>query len=362
MRPLSATECISPAIERTKLMLFSPFRLGRTWKLCATAYLCRTGTFYLPFPLIYLAFIPFVFHAGTMAVVALCVGIALLTALFTWIFHLCSRIQFAYFDMVVNRGEFVAPAWSKYRSQSLRWTGFKILIGSAVMLVSAVPIVAAVRHFLPLFSAIAATKPGQPPSPQLAGAIAAFYGGYFLFALGFGLAFLLGSLLADFVLPSLALENTSLSQAFHRMTESIRREPGEFAIYVLIKIGLAVAAYMGAVIAWEIVFLLASLIVGGVVVLIGFLLALVGVPKLLLTVVGVVLAIVWFIFATTYSMFLAIGPILTFLDAYAIYFLGGRYPMLGDLLDRSTPLPLAPPPYPAPTAYPAYTPPPDPAT
>jgi hypothetical protein len=119
---------------------------------------------------------------------------------------------------------------------------------------------------------------------------------------------------------------------------------------------------MGAVIAWEIVFLLASLIVGGVVVLIGFLLALVGVPKLLLTVVGVVLAIVWFIFATTYSMFLAIGPILTFLDAYAIYFLGGRYPMLGDLLDRSTPLPLAPPPYPAPTAYPAYTPPPDPAT
>jgi hypothetical protein len=41
--------------------------------------------------------------------------------------------------------------------------------------------------------------------------------------------------------------------------------------------------------------------------------------------------------------------VLTFGQAYALYFLGGRYPLLGDLLDRSTP----PPAY----AYPAGFPP-----
>jgi hypothetical protein len=49
------------------------------------------------------------------------------------------------------------------------------------------------------------------------------------------------------------------------------------------------------------------------------------------------------------------GSLLTFFQAYALYFLGGRYPLLGDLLDRSTPPPAyayaasfpppAPPPY-----------------
>ena len=44
------------------------------------------------------------------------------------------------------------------------------------------------------------------------------------------------------------------------------------------------------------------------------------------------------------------GTLLTFFQAYALYFLGGRYPLLGDLLDRSTPPPAyayatQPPPY-----------------
>ena len=90
MRPLSATECISPAIERTKLVLFSPFRKGRTWKLSATAYLYCGGTQYFPAPIVYLAFIPLAHGAGGMlAVSILCAAVLLLTALFTWLFHLC---------------------------------------------------------------------------------------------------------------------------------------------------------------------------------------------------------------------------------------------------------------------------------
>jgi len=356
MRPLSATECISPAIERTKLVLFSPFRKGRTWKLSATAYLYCGGTQYFPAPIVYLAFIPLAHRAGGMlGVTILCAVVLLLSAFFTWLFHLCSRLQFAFFDIVVNRGEFVAPAWRKYRSPSLRWTGFKVLAGTVLTLVCAAPIVAYVRHLIPLLKELATIKPGQPPPMQF---IAAMYGGYAVVMLIFGLLFLISSLLADFIVPSLALENTSLKEAFRRMAELIRREPGEFAIFVLLKIGLGLAAYMGSVFLWEIVFLLSTLILGAVVFGVGFLLHLAGVPQILLIVLGVFLAISWYLFALIYSMMLAIGPGFTFLEAYSLYFLGGRYPMLGDLLDQSTPPPPIPAAYPAPLPYPSYPPPP----
>jgi len=349
MQPLSATECISPAIARTKLVLFTPFRKGRTWKLSATAYLCRMGTMFFPFPLIYLVFLPAANRAGGRAgVIGLVAGLLVATALFCWIFHLCSRLQFAYFDIVINRGEFVASAWRKYGPQNLRWMGVKFLGGAAVSVACAVPVAAYVRQLIPLFRAIA-TTPGQPPPPHFLATIFACYG---LFFLVFGPFFLISSLLADFVVPSLALEDTSLKEAFRRMFALIRQEPGEFALYTLLKVGLAVAFYTGAVFVWEIAFLLSTLIIGLVVVLCGFLLHLVGVPSVILTILGVLLLVAWYAFSLIYCMMLTIGPVLTFMDAFALYFLGGRYPMLGDLLDRSTP----PPVYPY-SAYPAYPPP-----
>jgi hypothetical protein len=350
MRPLSATECISPAIARTKLILFTPFRMGRTWKLSATSYLSIIGTMFFPFPLVYLFILPAAWRAGgARAAVALIIGVLLLTALCLYIFHLCSRIQFAYFDILVNRGEFVAPAWRKYGPQSRRWTGIKVLLGIAATLASAVPILAYFRHLLPLLQTLQSMGHGQQPPLRLIGV---FYASYGIFLLVFGFFFLVSSLLADFIVPSLALENTSLAEAFRRMGALIRQEPGEFALYTLLKIGLAIATVLGATIAWEIVFLLCSLIIGAIVLLFGFLLHLIGIPSIILTVFGVLLAIAWYIFGVFYVMLLGIGPIYTFLDAYALYFLGGRYPLLGDLLDRSTPppayayaFPPPPPPY-----------------
>jgi hypothetical protein len=359
MRILSATECISPAIERTKLILFSPFRKGRTWKLCATSYVCVMGTLCLPFPLVYLAFVPYVRKAlGTGVAVAVASGVLLFSALFVWLFYLCSRLQFAWFDMLVNRGEFVAPAWRKYGLQALPWSNLKLALGAAITLVTAVPMVAFVRRLIPLFRSIPLKpQPGQPPSPELLHAIFAVYASYFLLMLFFGLIFLIFSLLANFIVPSLALENTSLKEAFRRMTELIRREPGEFTIFVLLKIGLGVAGYMGATMAFEIAFLLATLIVGAVVLLFGFLLHLAGVPSIVLIVLGAIVGIFWYFVCLVYTLLLVLGAVFTFNDAFALYFLGGRYPMLGDLLEQSTPVPPSPPGYPPATPYPTYPPP-----
>jgi hypothetical protein len=357
MRPLSATECISPAIERTKLVLFTPFRKGRTWKLSAIAYLCRVGTMFLPFPLIYLFFIPAVAGAGTGAVIALCALVLVFTVIFLFIFYLCSRLQFSYLDIIVNRGQFIGPVWGKYGRRSFAWTGLKVLLGVGVTLAAALPIAAYVRHLIPVFRTLQSLTPGEQPHPEIVGAI---FAGYGILLLVFGTFYLVSSLLTDFILPSLALEDTGLAEAFRRMVALVRGEPGEFLLYTVIKVVLGLAAYIAATILWEVVFLIASAIIGAVVVGIGFALHAVGVPHVVLIVLGVLIGIAWYGFGVFYALFLAIGPVLTFLDAYALYFLGGRYPLLGDLLDRSTPAPAAPYSgvYPPPYYPPAMPPPP----
>ena len=273
MRTLTATEAIGPAINRTKAILFQPFRKGRSWKLAATAYLCRVGTMFFPFPLIYLIFLPAARNAGTVA--ALCIGIAILLALFIFFFYVCSRLQFAFFDIVVNRGEFVAPAWRKYGHRYLLWTTVKVALGTAAALACALPLAAYIRHLLPLLHTMQTLKPGQPPPPQF---MAAIFAGYGVILLVFGPFFLMSSLLCDFIVPPLALEDTGLAEAFRRLSELIRREPGEFVLYTLLKLVLGFAVYMGAIIAWEIIFFLSTLIIAAIAVALGFLLHLAGVP------------------------------------------------------------------------------------
>jgi hypothetical protein len=353
MRALSATEAIGPAINRTKAILFQPFRKGRSWKLAATAYLCRVGTMFFPFPLIYLVFLPAARSAGTRAVSALCIGVALFLAIFLLFFYVCSRLQFAFFDIVVNRGEFVAPAWRKYGRQFRPWTTVKVVLGTAVALVCVIPIAAYIRHLLPLLQVLQTLKPGQPPPPQF---MAALFAGYGIILLIFGPFFLMSSLLCDFIVPPLALEDTGLTEAFRRLSELIRREPGEFILYTLLKLGLGFAAYMGATIAWEIIFVLSTLIVAAVAAALGFLLHLAGVPAIALTALALLVGIAWYVFFLGYALLLTIGTVLTFLDAYAIYFLSGRYPILGELLDRSEPP--APVYMPPPGYAPHYPPPP----
>jgi hypothetical protein len=334
MRILSATECISPAIERTKLVLFTPFRKGRTWKLSATAYLAMASGMFSAFPLLYLAYVPAAKrHFGMWAVFALIAAVFLTSALYVFLFYLFTRLKFAYFDIVVNRGEFVAPPWRKYGPQTLSWMGFKILFGILFSLAIGAPLASYMKHILPL---LASMQPGQPPPPDF---FAAIFAGYGLLALLTSTFAIISGLLGDFIVPSLALENTGLKEAFRRMAELIRREPGEFFLYALLKTVLGGAAYFGAILVYEIVLFLVVLVVGLIAAAIGFVLHLIGVPTAILMVLGFVLSAVVLGLLTIYGLILVIGPVFTFLDAYALYFLGGRYPLLGELLDRSTPPP-----------------------
>jgi hypothetical protein len=125
---------------------------------------------------------------------------------------------------------------------------------------------------------------------------------------------------------------------------------------------LGLAFYFGAVLLFEVVFLFAALIVGLIAYAAGLALHALGVPWVFLAALGVALGILLYLLFFAYCMVMVIGSVLTFLEAYALYFLGGRYPMLGDLLERSTPTmavympPAGGPPYNPPGYSPGYSP------
>jgi hypothetical protein len=163
--------------------------------------------------------------------------------------------------------------------------------------------------------------------------------------------------MTDFVLPSLALENTTLGQAFRRFFQLARREPGELCIYVLIKIGLAIAGYLGQSVVAYVLMLVLEIVIGGLVFIGYMILHTLGASDTLMIVLACVIVLPIFLFLIFYTTFLLVGIVLTFLQAYSFYFLGGRYPLLGDLLDRSTPPPPPLPPPPPGYAYAYATPP-----
>lgn len=304
------------------------------------------GQTFFPFHLAYLAFVPAVSrNFGRGAAIALAAGLLLATGLYIWIFYLCSRIKFAYLDIVVNREQLVAPAWRKYGPQSRRWSGFKILLGCIASALISVPMIAYVRHIMPLLLSINAHPQAQPPAQMFA----VVFAGYGLIALFSCAILIVSGLLGDFIVPSLALEDTSLQEAFRRMFELAQSEPGEFALYALLKTVLGGAAYIGAMIAFEILIFIVILVVGLILALCGFLGHLAGVPSAILFPIGMVILFSVEMVLIVYGIMFSIGPVLTFLDAYAFYFLGGRYPLLGNLLDASEPPPVFP--------YPAYPPP-----
>jgi hypothetical protein len=128
MQIYSALDALSPAFSRTKLVLFSPFRLGRTWKLGASAYLSVAGTVFVPFPLLLFGFVPLLRQASVPAGVVpiMTAAVIMATLVNLVVFYLCSRLRFAFFDIVLHRGAFVTPAWRKYGGASLRWALFNV--------------------------------------------------------------------------------------------------------------------------------------------------------------------------------------------------------------------------------------------
>jgi hypothetical protein len=278
------------------------------------------------------------------------------------LFYIGSRLQLVLLELVATRYTVVGPLWRKYGSRTWRWIGLKLLLFLCFLIVALPFIVMAIlysiRHALGIGTLI-----GFHPFTGLHIAQILLYA-----AIAFLVLLVLCALymlVRDLALPFLALEDLGISHSLERLRALFVAEPGQFILYVILRMVLGIVFTIAAEIAVFLV-LLVSLIPPGIVgVILWFSLHKAGTAGIVLLVACAIIGGLLFLCWAVCVVLAFMGTLLTFFQAYALYFLGGRYPILGDLLDRSTPPPAyayaasipPPPPYHPPQSDPPPTPP-----
>jgi hypothetical protein len=348
MRPLSATDAIGPAWNHTTRLVLAPRNWRLALKICAVAVFAQVGgcnsSFHNPG------------HQAPHlppAWIAALVGLALLIgviSLILWLvfFYLGSRLQFVLFELVLRSDSTIAPIWRRYGRATWHWMALKVLFVLAALACLTPILIPMIIHFIhglgPGFHEGSLHNPAR-----FIMTIIGFIGALFFILLAIGIGY---TLLRDFGLPSMALESTPMSVTVGRVWSLFRAEPGQVILYLLMRFLLNMAGAICAYIALVLSAVIALIPFGGAGVLAwvslrhsgiaghAVMVAAWAVLGLILTALVVIAAIMLF------------GYITTFLQAYALYFLGGRYPLVGQYLEPFLPpvysYPVAAPPYPQP--------------
>ena len=171
-------------------------------------------------------------------------------------------------------------------------------------------------------------------------------------------AAIITSLVNDFMVPVLALDEATISSAWSRLKGMIAVEPGAFAGYLGMKLVLSIAAGIAAAIAWVVVVLVLAIPTVIIVIVLAAVLKDTGPAGVAIGVILAAIGILLAVFVLLILGMLITAPVAVFFTSYSFYFLGGRYPRLGALLWPQPPTPLAPsplvpPPPPIPGAAPA---------
>lgn len=331
MSRYSAFQAISPAVERTKEYLFQPFQWGRFLKLTLVASLVDGGMSSCNFN----SRMPSGGNAGampsfhwphlTMPAVGVIVLISALVMLVVipiglLVNYLLIRLRFSFFDCVLRRRDRIGEAWSRYHRQAMRYLGMTVLVGIGCWVVLGIVGFSVWSRFKPLFQAL-----GTDHSPHfmdflpLIGVLVPFFI-VFGIALGLvetGMRFLL--------LPRMALEDASISEAVGDAWQDIATEPGEFLLFWFMKWLLGVA---GAILG-VLVMLVPILVLGIAGVVVGLVLKAISMTMLyLLGIPALVLAVILLILVG-----IGIGGTLgTFRRNYALLFYAGRFPQMAEIL------------------------------
>jgi hypothetical protein len=379
--PVSAVDCIQPALQHTRQQLFTRFRFGQWSRLALVGILaaelhvggCSFGNFgqfasrprkndgeFLPSSMTSIlspfnrAHIPAHLSEHIAQFLGLIVaGILAVMVLSVVFLFVNSVFRFILFDSVLRRECSISEGWSKWRRAGSRFFLWQIVFQFSVWLFLLVLV------GVPLALAFAAgwmTDIKQHVGRLIVGVLL-LVGFIVVFALTTAVVHALAK---DFLVPLMALEGLDFADGWHRLLALIRIEKGRFAVYLLLKLVLSIAA--------GILFSIIAIIP----------LLFVAVPGVVAVVAGKAAGMGWSV--TTISLAIILGSMLFFLliylvalvcvpatvffPAYAMHFFASRYPNLDALLNPAPaapapelpPVPEPPPPFEAPPLPPSAEP------
>jgi hypothetical protein len=337
---LDASDAISPAWRHVRRMLPSLRDWRLVLKLGAVAFFAhiggcngnfnsigRRGHGHVPGGLA---------SAGALAVLAGAAVLALVVGLL--LFYLTCRLQLVLFDLVLRQQTRVAPVWNRSGSLVWRWIGWTLLFALVVVGCCAVVAVPFIVFFLRIAHG---AHSGAPVAAHFMLAVLTGVIAVILLLLVLGTA---NVLFADLMLPSLALEGAGLGEALRRVSLLFRAEPGQVLLYVLLRSLLSLGGAAAGYTAVALFGLVLALPLGGLAALLWAGLRHGGAGAHAAMIAGWVVLGTVLLTAMVLAMVAVIGYLFLFLQAYALYFLAGRYPLLGMLLEGGPDRPFTPPP------------------
>ena len=353
--PLSAVDCVQHSIQHTRDQLFRPFRFGQWSRLALVGILAaelhasgcnfnglnfnipsqprRTQGFFAAaarFP----HFDPRHFDPARIAQFAgLIAGVVLLAMILFFIFlYINSVFRFILFDSVLKKHCSIGEGWHRWHRAGRRYFLWQIVLMIAQFLCLGVligvplAIAAALGWFRDAGNHIARSVLG----------IVFLVGLFLLFAL---VAAAVQLLAKDFLVPIMALEEVDFADGWSRLMGLIRPEPGKYAVYLLLKIVLALAA----AIIFSIIAIIPALFIVIPAVVAAFAAHAAGVGWNVTTVSLAVIVGTLLLFVLIYAIALICVPATVFFPAFSIHFFAARYPRLDALLHPPSPAPELPP-------------------
>lgn len=357
--PISAVDTISLAFEHTKRQLFQPFRFWQWTRLAIVGLLAGElgsgGNIHLPsnfhptqhggaqnplglgFPKIDPAILFGLI--GTIVVTGLIVAIVML--------YISSVMRFILFDSVLRKECHIRQGWMARQGPGWNYffwqLGFMFATFGAVVILLGIPLAFT-------FSAGWLTHPrDHVPGLVVAGIVTFALLMIFVVALA-----VVHVLTKDFVIPQMALEGIGPIEGWRRLWPMLKGEMSDYALYIVMKIVLAIGAAIAVGIISVILGLLFAVPVIGVAIaaVIGGKTAGWTWNAFTITAAVVAACVLFAIFMSLISMVSV--PVIVFFPAYSIYFFAARYRPLSTALYSPTasavtnPLPPDLPPAPAP--------------
>jgi hypothetical protein len=335
MRPISAVDAVSPAIERTKEFLFRPFKWGTYLKLGLVAIITEGlgSNFHSSSTHVdhggggHVPSVSWPFHC-TPTCIALIVAIALLAIFLTiFLFYLITRLRFAFFHCLVHNTKEIKPGWRLYRGQASRFFWLNIVVGICFMVLLVLISLPFAAGFWRLF------QESQQGGHFNIGLLLALVLPLIPIVILLAVAGILADLiLRDWMMPHIALDNATAGEAWRQVRAHMMAEKRQFLVYGLLRVILPTIAAIGAFI----VLALPGLMLAGSLAAIEW-----GVHSMFSDatgsswLVGILLEVFFGVVAFGFALLASIcvgGPLSTGLREYALIFYGGRYKALGDFL------------------------------
>ena len=356
--PISAVDAITPAFQHARQQLLQPFRSGQWAKLGLVGLMagemssggggCNPGSFQIPTPPHHTQRFADIGLAGVdPALYVSLIAVLIVTGLVLMVLFLYvnSVMRFVLFDSVVAKECRIRESWSRRQGPGRRYffwqillflcwiVGFTILIG-----------IPAAFGFLVGWL----RNPKEHMIPLILGGMALF----FVLILFVVAQLIVHVMTKDFVVPQMALEEISAIEGWRRLLPQIRAEKGGYALYIIMKIVMAIGAAIVIGVVSAIVMLLFLIPAGGL----GAVAVIAGMAAgLTWNLYTITLAVVLgslVILLLLYAISLISVPAVVFFPAYAIYFFASRYPALDALLHPAPPPPVFSPPPPEPPPLP----------